>query len=213
MLLHAFGQSPRSFTVSFERAGGFGLPFSRRLVELEEVIPRSDTRRFIFYRQTELSVRIATFAMLMVVLIATQADASCEEVWDPPIADRPEITCASFSEKLIFGLKGATKAEVRKAMNAQGIERKEGGQPILHYASPQENLGGDVYFAFGPNGRVARIVGFAQSNEGDKFGPRMDFIWNPDPALAGKPDGNGGLWTGGCSDLPGHAWPACNRRH
>ena len=156
--------------------------------------------------------RRTIFAMLLIALIATQAGAGCEEVWDPPIADRPEITCASFSEKLIFGLRGATRAEVRKAMNAQGIERKEGDK-ILHYVSPQENLGGDANFAFGPDGRVGRIFGFAQSNEGDKFGPTMDFIWNPDPALAGKPDGNGGLWTGGCSDLPGHAWPACNKRH
>jgi hypothetical protein len=150
-------------------------------------------------------MRTMIFAVLMAALITRRASASCQEVWNPPIADRPEITCVSFSEKLVFNLKGATKAQVRKAMNAQGIERNDGGQPILHYASPQDNLCGDANFVFGPDGHVVRMFGFAQSNDGDKFGPNMEFIWNPDPERIGKPDGNGGLWTGGgCSDLPGH---------
>jgi hypothetical protein len=74
----------------------------------------------------------------------------------------------------------------------------------VHYASPQDDLGGDVSFAFGPDGRVTRITGFAQSKVGENVGPALELIWNPDPDRIGKPDGNGGLWIGGCSDLPDH---------
>jgi len=148
------------------------------------------------------------FAILAAVLTVTKAGATCQEVWDPPIADRPEITCASFTEALLLSLRGSTKEQVIKAMNAQGIPRNDGG-PLLHYASPQEYLGGDMNFVFGRDGHVVRIFGFAQSNVGDNFGPSMEFIWNPDPELLGK---LGRQWTGGCSDLPGHVWPACNKK-
>ena len=140
-------------------------------------------------------------------LISGKADAKCQS----PVADAPYITCASFTEKLLNSLQHATKDEVIKAMKAPGAERKDGDETSLHYASPQEYLGGEMNFVLGPDGRVVRIFGFAQSNEGeDKFGPTMHFIWNPDPTQIGKPFGNG-AWTGGCSDIPGHVWPACNK--
>jgi hypothetical protein len=82
-------------------------------------------------------MRIAIFAVLIAVLSFTRAGASCQETWEPPMPDRPEITCATFSEALLLSLRGATRAEVIKAMNAQGIQRnRNDGCPLLHYVSP-----------------------------------------------------------------------------
>ena len=72
-------------------------------------------------------MRTLIFALLALALVSTQAVATCQEVWDSPIADRPEITCAKFTDGLLFSLTGATKEQVIRAMNANGVPGKEQG--------------------------------------------------------------------------------------
>jgi hypothetical protein len=111
---------------------------------------------------------VVSVAVIALALANTQATASCEDVWDPPIADRPEITCAQFTAGLLLGLRGVTKKQVTKVLNAEGIPRKESGKLLLHYVSPQERLGGDMNFVFGPDDRVIRIFGLVDDQE---------FVW------------------------------------
>lgn len=118
-------------------------------------------------------------ALLAVTLCSVPAAAGeCEKTWKPPVVDRPDITCASFTEKLIFGLAGATKAEVRKAMGgAQGREVSDSGHPTLHYLSVADRLSGGANFRIGPDDRVVLIFGVVDNSNGRP----LEFAWSPDP--------------------------------
>ena len=112
--------------------------------------------------------RIIIFAVVALALATTKAAATCQEVWEPPIADRPEISCAKFTVGLLLSLRGATREQVVEAMNATGLPWKEKSNLMLHFVSPQEQLGGDMNFVFGDGSRVTRIFGVID---------KQDFVW------------------------------------
>jgi hypothetical protein len=110
---------------------------------------------------------------------------------------RPDFTCVPLTDRLLVSLEGATKAQVIKAMKANGRPLGINEQNVLHFAStaPDSCCGGDVNFEI-ENDKVVRIFGIMD-------GERMtEFIWNP--AYHG-PSPNP------CSDLPGSRYARCNK--
>jgi hypothetical protein len=85
-------------------------------------------------------------------------------------------------------MRGATKAEVVKAMNVSGREIKDGLHFISNYSSGERRGSGVVNFLFDHNGRVSVIS--ASIDLPITAGKSVDFIWNAERL----PEG--------CSDLP-----------
>ena len=94
-------------------------------------------------------------------------------------------------------MRGATKAEVQKAMNVKGREFTGG---TLHYISNYsrgERWGdGDANFTFDAAGHVT-ILAASLDSPGMKNGSK-EFIWNAE------------LLPNGCSDLPGSKIQSCD---
>ena len=101
--------------------------------------------------------------------------------------ERQDISCTALTERLLLSLRGASRADVLRAMNAQGRIIPNDG---LHFASNYERgakgFGGDVNFYF-ENDRIINIVAEV---DGPPGGPaNIEFIWNARVI--------------GCSDFPG----------
>jgi len=61
-----------------------------------------------------------TIAIASAFLFAGAAHANCVEAWPPDMKTRPDFTCVPLTDRLLVSLQGATKAEVIKAMKANG---------------------------------------------------------------------------------------------
>lgn len=97
---------------------------------------------------------------------------------------RPDISCVRLTERLLLSLRGASRAEVEKTMNAPGVMRSEG---TLHYLSMATTYDGFVNVTF-KNGRAVIVEGLV-SLPTDPNG-HIDFLWNGERAFL-------------CSDFPG----------
>jgi hypothetical protein len=142
-------------------------------------------------------IKIGAIALVMAAGIGSAARADeCEDVWGED--DRPYITCASLTERLLVSLEGATRKRVVSAMNGKtGAERPEDREIVLHYASPADGFGGyggDINFGL-TGDRVTRIFGFVTGPDFEN----AEFIWNQDQHFQ-------------CSDFPRSRYPACNKK-
>ena len=101
--------------------------------------------------------------------------------------ERPDISCTELVERFLISMRGATRAEVLKAMNAAGRPvPNDGLHFISNYARGTKGYGGDVNFFFDDD-KVTAITGEV---DGPPSAPgNIEFIWN-----AKLP---------GCSDFPG----------
>jgi hypothetical protein len=126
---------------------------------------------------------------------ASAQDASCLERWPPDMATRPDFTCVPFTDRLLVSLQGATKAQLVKAMKANGRMLSRDEPNVLHFVGVADR-GGDMNFEISHD-RVIRIFGFADIGNGDTG----EFVWNPAyHGSAPQP----------CSDLPGSQYARCN---
>jgi hypothetical protein len=108
---------------------------------------------------------------------------------------RQDLSCRALTDNFLMGMRGATKAEVVKAMNVSGREMDKGRLHFISNYSRGERWGSGVAnFVFDQTGRVSII--FANIDGPD--GTHVDFIWNRD------------LLPAGCSDLPGTSMKHCN---
>jgi hypothetical protein len=65
----------------------------------------------------------ARLLILSGILCAEPASAdnwNCLEAWPPDMKTRPDFTCVPITERLLVSLEHATKAQVVKAMKADG---------------------------------------------------------------------------------------------
>lgn len=107
---------------------------------------------------------------------------------------RPDISCTALTERLLLSLRGASRADVVRAMNAPGrIIENEGLHFVSNYDRGLRGLGGDVSFSFN-NGFLSVIS--AQVDGPPGAPSSVEFIWNAK--------------LSGCSDFPGSKSP-CNR--
>ena len=119
----------------------------------------------------------------------------CEKVWSKENwalshqKEPPDFTCVSITEQLLMSLHGATKAQVIKAMKANGKPSSNPKYDTLHFLSITN---GDVNFQF-ENDKAVIIFGVV-----DDAPSGVNFIWNPAQSLA-------------CSDLPGSRYARCNK--
>ncbi len=130
--------------------------------------------------------------------LCARARATCLEAWPPDMKTRPDFTCVSLTDRLLVSLEGATKAEVIKAMRANGRPLGQDEKDVLHFVSVADRYSGDMNFEI-KDDRVVRIFGIVDSGEN---GSILSFIWNPSyHGPAANP----------CSDLPGSRYARCNR--
>jgi hypothetical protein len=109
-------------------------------------------------------------------------NASCwGMVKDDP--SRPDISCTRLTERMLLSLRGASRTEVEKSMNAPGIARADGR---LHYLSNAPTYSGDVDVTF-KNGRATIVHGLVQPTDTSK---NLEFLWNGEDTFL-------------CSDFPG----------
>jgi hypothetical protein len=127
------------------------------------------------------------FAALLCIACAVSlpGHANNAACWgmDKDDPSRPDISCTKLTERLLLSLRGASRAEVEKTMNAPGITRGDGR---LHYLSNATTYSGDVDVTF-KNGRAIIVYGVVQPTDTSK---NLEFIWN-------------GEDTSLCSDVPG----------
>ncbi len=144
------------------------------------------------------TIALVSLAIASVFLFAGAARANCLEAWPPDMKTRPDFTCVPLTDRLLVSLEGATKAEVIKAMKANGRPLGINEQNVLHFVSTADRYGGDMNFQF-ENDKVVRIFGVVDSEAGAST---MEFVWNPSyHGPAANP----------CSDLPGSRYARCNR--
>jgi hypothetical protein len=109
---------------------------------------------------------------------------------------RQDISCRALTEKFLMSLRGATKAEITKAMGVSGLPRKDGRLHFVsNYAKAERGRTGDVDFSFDHGGKVNIIFAIFDS---DSDGLPPEFQWNAE------------LLPGGCSDLPSTTMKHCN---
>jgi hypothetical protein len=119
----------------------------------------------------------------------------CEKVWSKENwalakqAARPDFTCVRLTEPFLMSLHGATKAQVIKAMKANGKPSSDPKYDTLHFLSITN---GAVNFQF-ENDKAVIIFGVVDDGPGG-----VNFIWNQAQSFA-------------CSDLPGSRYPRCNK--
>jgi hypothetical protein len=138
----------------------------------------------------------ARLLILSGILCAEPASAdnwNCLEAWPPDMMTRPDFTCVPITERLLVSLEHATKAQVVKAMKADGRSVEIG----LHFVSNAEDYSGDVNFQF-EGDAVVLIDAMVDTKEGQP----MEFVWNP--AYRGPLPST-------CSDLPGSRYARCNK--
>jgi hypothetical protein len=141
--------------------------------------------------------------LITALLLCGEARAECHADADKPPKPGAFVTCVPLTEQLLVSLQNASVARVREALKTEGSTRTEGGKTILYFVSHADQFGGDMNFEFNHD-RTDRIFGYV-NNPG---GHAMEFTWNP--AHRGA-DGNGGVWTGTCSDLPNSRYPKCHK--
>ena len=140
-------------------------------------------------RRTIIGVALA----LMMSSEAASALTTCPEqfsdkAWDATgRTSKPAYyTCVPLTERLLVSLEGATKAEVIRAMEANGGPLGN-EQDTLHFFSVVDSSGGWINFRF-ENDRV--VIIFGQMDDGQ-------FIWNQAKRFT-------------CSDLGG-SYGRCNK--
>jgi hypothetical protein len=143
-------------------------------------------------------------AALALLMTSGAAQATCLEMWPPDMKTRPDITCVSLTDRLLVSLEGATKAEVIKAMKANGRPLSPGKDYLanhpaynrLHFLSAADIYSGIVNFSF-EGDKVVHIYGTVDFD----ITSSMEFSWgntSPDVPFA-------------CSDLPGSRYARCNK--
>ncbi len=110
--------------------------------------------------------------------------------------NRQDISCRALTDEFLMSMRGATRAEVVKAMNVAGREIDRGLHFLSNYSRGERWGSGDVNFLFDQSGRVAIISALTSAPNSE--GKQADFIWN------------GELLPAGCSDLPGTSMKHCN---
>jgi hypothetical protein len=143
-------------------------------------------------------------ALLMSSGVASAQE--CEKVWGPEAwalakqVPQPDFTCVPLTEQLLVSLGGATKAEVIKAMKANGRWLDHNNR-LLHFIVPfTDGDGGDVNFTF-EGDKVVHILGMLDSDKTNVMD--MMFSWGnvtTDPRVPFA-----------CSDLPGSRYVRCNK--
>jgi hypothetical protein len=124
-----------------------------------------------------------------------------------------DISCRALTDDFLLSLRGATLAEVAKAMGGEGHGDAIPGpwwcgggtcstaRHFVNYKKGAVGGTGALSFLFDQNGRVAVIFGSLDPSgdyDGD-YGNPSDFIWNAD------------LLPAGCSDLPRSHLAACSK--
>ncbi len=94
-----------------------------------------------------------------------------------------------------MGLRGATKDQVRQAMNVKGRGTGNGLHFLSNYSKGQRLGSGDINFTFDDEGHVSIIFGSLDPPGGN--GGFSDFIWNKE------------LLPAGCSDRPDSTMKRC----
>lgn len=127
------------------------------------------------------------FAALLCIACAASLpghanNAACMGM-DEDNPSRPDISCIRLTERLLLSLRGASRAEVEKTMNAPGVMRVEG---TLHYLSMATTYDGFVNVTF-KNGRAVVVQGLVNPTDTSKH---LEFLWNGENAFL-------------CSDFPG----------
>jgi hypothetical protein len=116
------------------------------------------------------------------------SNATCLETWPPDMKTRPDFTCERITERLLVSLQGATRAQVIKAMKANG-RPFDCKYDQLHFTSIPDGV---VNFQF-ENDKVVHIYGWTDTSE---------FSWGN--TIPGVPYA--------CSDLPGSRYARCNKQ-
>jgi hypothetical protein len=134
---------------------------------------------------TARRLRWTHFAALLCVACAVPLpghanNAACMGMDNP---SRPDISCTRLTERLLLSLRGASRAEVEKTMNAPGVMRVEG---TLHYIGWATTYSGFLNVTF-KNGRAIVVEGLVQPTNTSKD---LNFLWNGEHAVL-------------CSDFPG----------
>jgi len=123
--------------------------------------------------------------------VAGKGNAEC---WND--SSRQDVSCRALRDNFLMSMRGASKADVVKAMNVAGREIEQG----LHFASNYSRGecwgSGDVNFLFDDQWRVSVISAIIESPNSE--GKHVQFIWNSR------------LLPAGCSDLPGSLLNHCN---
>ena len=111
-----------------------------------------------------------------------------------------DISCHALTEKFLMSMRGATRADVVKAMGVEGIEIKQGnGLTRLHFVSNYSRGkqwgSGDLNYSFDESGKVVIITA---SLTRPMAALNYDFLWNA------------ALLPWGCSNLPSSSMKHCN---
>jgi hypothetical protein len=137
----------------------------------------------------------AALALMMTSGVASAfTERECEKVWSKENwalakqVPQPDFTCVVLTHQLLVSLQGATRAQVIKAMKANG--RPWEHDTVLHFLSVPN---GAVNFGF-ENDKVVRIFGSMDDMPGG-----INFLWNPAQSIA-------------CSDLRGSHYARCNKQ-
>jgi hypothetical protein len=142
-------------------------------------------------RRTDMIRPLSTAVLLLA--LASPAYATCSEAWPPDMKTRPDFTCVPLTDRLLVSLEGATRADVTKAMKANG--RPVDHDTVLHFVSVADRLSGDMNFKIDGD-HVVLIFGIVDGENGKS----LSFTWNPS-------------YKGGyaCSDLPGTRYSGCDK--
>jgi hypothetical protein len=98
---------------------------------------------------------------------------------------RQDISCRALTEDFLRSMRGATRSEVIKAMNVDGLKIASGLHFISNYSQGERWGSGDVNFTFDTEDRV--IVIEASIDPPGMAGKHADFIWS---AFAAPPLGD-----------------------
>jgi hypothetical protein len=153
--------------------------------------PRSRERLLVKSEKSNSTLLVA-IAMASTFLFVGAAHANCLEAWPPDMKTRPDFTCVPLTDRLLVSLQGATKAEVIKAMKANG--RPVDHDKVLHFVSTADRYSGDMNFEI-EGDKVVRIFGVVDSAANTSS---IKFIWNP-------------AYPDMCSDLPGSRYAECDK--
>jgi len=97
------------------------------------------------------------------------------------------ISCHELGERFLMSMRGATQAEVRRAMGVDGRGGAGGSLSFMSlYTTERRGGGGTVIFHFDERGRIVTFDAFVE--HANSVGREMEMIWSP---------------TFYCSDFPG----------
>jgi hypothetical protein len=124
--------------------------------------------------------------------VAGKGNAEC---WGDD--DRQDISCRALTENFLLSMRGATRADVIRAMNVKGREISGGLRFLSNYSRGAKWGSGSVNFTFNNDGRVSVIM--ASIDPPNMAGRSVDFLWNADRL----PEG--------CSDFPATHMRHCDQ--